>query len=84
MRGAVANLMSQEEVHPIPPRLIDEEKMHANCFSIFKLVFGIPPYFFEHIIKVSKSDKEILDMLKNLSEVSENVKDKRLTYMVNE
>ena len=45
--------------------------------------FGAPPSLFKHI-KLCKYAKEIWDTVQDLFEGSENMKDKRLTSVINE
>ena len=47
------------------------------------MVSGVPPSFFEHI-KLCKFSKEIWDTLQDLFDGSENMKDKRLTSIMND
>mgnify|MGYP001553671875 CR=1 FL=1 len=79
----VAILMGQEEQCPTPLTAIDIEKLHAYQVAFPEMVFGVPPSLFENI-KLCKSAKEIWDTLQDLFEWSENMKDKRLTSVVNE
>lgn len=74
--------MGQEEVLPISPTLINKEKMYADDVTFSEMVFGVPPSLFEHI-KLSKSTKKIWDTLKHLFKDSENMKENRLTSVVN-
>lgn len=75
--------MGQEEVRSIPPMLMDKEKTCVYEIAFSKMVFRISPSLFEHI-KFCKSAKEICDMLKDLFEGLENLKDTRLKSVVNE
>ena len=74
--------MGQDEARPAPLTADDVEKLHADQVAFSKMVFGVPPSLFEHI-KLCKSAKEIWDTLQDLIEGSENMKDKRLTSVVN-
>lgn len=66
----------------IPLVVTDVEKMHVDDIAFLEMVFGVPPYLFEHI-KLRKLTKEIWDTLKGLFEGYENMKDKRLRSVVN-
>lgn len=57
--------------------------MCADDVAFSESVFGIPSSFFDHI-KICKYAKEILNIIKDLFEISENVKDKRMTSVVND
>ena len=83
VRDDAATLMGQEEQLQAPLTADHIEKLHAYQVAFTKIVFGVPPSLFEHI-KLCKSAKEIWDNLQDLFEGSENMKDKRLTSVVNE
>ncbi|XP_052621758.1 uncharacterized protein LOC128127334 [Lactuca sativa] len=83
VRDAAAQLMRKDEVRPTPLTADDIEKLHADQIAFSKMVFGVPPSLFEHI-KLCKLAKEIWDTLLDLIEGSENMKDKRLTSVVND
>ena len=62
---------------------LDLENIDADNSTISELVFGIPPSLFAHI-KHCKSAKEIWDLLQDLLEGSENVKEKKQSSVVND
>ncbi|XP_052622501.1 uncharacterized protein LOC128127835 [Lactuca sativa] len=83
VRDAATQLMGQDEARPAPLTADDVEKLHVDQVAFVEMVFGVPPSLFEHI-KLCKSAKEIWDTLQDLIEGSENMKDKRLTSVVND
>ncbi|XP_023770935.1 uncharacterized protein LOC111919603 [Lactuca sativa] len=83
VRDAAVQLMQEDEARPTPLTAYDIEKLHANQVAFSEMGFGVPLSLFEHI-KLCKSTKEIWDTLQDLIEGSENMKDKRLTIVVND
>ena len=79
---AVAALLGQDEQQQAPSFANDLEKCMMIKLPSQRWCFGVPPSLFEHI-KLCKSAKEIWDTLQDLFEESENMKDKRLTSVVN-
>ena len=78
-----ARLLGAEGEREIQPTALDLEKMDADNIAFSEMIFGIPPVLFEQI-KLCQSAKEIWDTLQDSLEGSDNVKEKRLTSVVNE
>ena len=83
VRDAATQLIGQDETRPAPLTSDDIENLHVDQVAFSEMVFGVPPSLFEHI-KLCKSAKEIWGTLQDLIEGSENMKDKRLTLVVND
>lgn len=49
VRDVTTQIMGQNEVWVTPPTTVDVDKMHVDDIFFSEMVFGVPPFLFDHI-----------------------------------